>query len=300
MRPKTQRAYRRTMHSYSLGFGFRPPYQLLVDADFCLEASKQKIDMATELENTFQEPTKTFITECSIQELRKQQGPAAAGANGLARKFERRRCPHTHQPIASADCVAQVIGPENKYNYCVGSQNVELRNKLREIPGIPMFYVKSHMIIMEMMSKKSKEAIKKLEQEKMLPSAKENEKLKSAKMIASTKEEEPKKKKKTKGVNPLACKKSTKIPPPPPKKRKRELEEKEKKKKAKKEEDEEKEPSVIEPTPEKQEDTGADDTEEKKKKRRRRKKTKKTDAEQQVTPNPEENSSNNNNDVEEQ
>lgn len=29
MRPKTQRAYRRTMHAYSLGFGFRPPYQLL-------------------------------------------------------------------------------------------------------------------------------------------------------------------------------------------------------------------------------------------------------------------------------
>lgn len=282
------------MHAYSLGFGFRPPYQLLVDADFCLEASKQKIDMATELENTFQEPTKTFITECSIQELRKQ-GPAAAGANGLARKFERRRCPHTHQPIASADCVAQVIGPENKYNYCVGSQNIELRNKLREIPGIPMFYVKSHMIIMEMMSKKSKEAIKKLEQEKMLPSAKENEKLKSAKMIASTKEEEPKKKKKTKGVNPLSCKKSTKIPPPPPKKRKRELEEKEKKKKAKKEE----ETPVIESTPEKQENAVADDTEEKKKKRRRRKKTKKTE-EEPASPNIEQNSSNNDNVVEEQ
>ncbi|KAI9312951.1 Fcf1-domain-containing protein [Dichotomocladium elegans] len=222
MRPKTQRAYRRLMNSYKLAFGFRPPYQLLVDADFCMEATKQKLDMNKELGVTFQQPTKT----CNIQELRKK-GPEGLHAARLAREFERRRCPHTHNPISSAECLAQVVGPENKYNYCVLSQNEALRKQLREIPGVPMFYVKSHMIVMEIMTAKSKEIIQQKEQQKLLPTSAESEWLKMTVDKEEGEEaEKKKKKKKIKGPNPLSVKKTKKIAPPPPKKRKREEESK--------------------------------------------------------------------------
>ncbi|KAI8139319.1 Fcf1-domain-containing protein [Fennellomyces sp. T-0311] len=159
MRSKTQRAFKRLLHEYTLGFGFRTPYQILVDADFCKEAAKQKIDVNVEFQKTFQDPTLHFITECSVQELRRNGG-GSFEAQQIAKQFERRRCPHTHAPIGSAECVLQVVGPTNEHNYCVASQNESLREKLREIPGIPLVYVKAHMVIMEMMPKKTKQLLK--------------------------------------------------------------------------------------------------------------------------------------------
>ncbi|KAI9497634.1 Fcf1-domain-containing protein, partial [Zychaea mexicana] len=203
MRTKTQRAYKRLLHEYSLGFGFRTPYQILVDAAFCKEAAKQKLDVFVEFEKTFQDPTRHFITECSIQELRRQ-GRDFFDAQQIAKQFERRRCPHTHAPIASAECMAQVVGSTNEHNYVIASQDESLREKLRAIPGIPMVYVKAHMVIMEQMSAVTKKELDKKAAEKKGMSAREKDQM--AKLL-HTHEEQPKKKKKVKGPNPLSVKK---------------------------------------------------------------------------------------------
>ncbi|KAI7848244.1 Fcf1-domain-containing protein, partial [Circinella umbellata] len=202
MRTKTQRAYKRLLHEYSLGFGLRTPYQILVDAEFCKEAAKQKLDINVEFEKTFQDQTRHFITECSVQELRRHN-QGSFEAQQIAKQFERRRCPHTHAPIASTDCVAQVVGPTNEYNYIIASQDEALREKLRAIPGIPMVYVKAHMVVMEHMSIATKRLLEEKEAEKKGLSTREKNQV--SKMLHSG--EELPKKKKVKGPNPLSVKK---------------------------------------------------------------------------------------------
>ncbi|KAI9261500.1 Fcf1-domain-containing protein [Phascolomyces articulosus] len=268
MRTKTQRAYKRLLHEYSLGFGLRTPYQILVDAEFCKEAAKQKLDINVEFEKTFQDPTRHFITECSIQELRRQS-QGSFEAQQMAKQFERRRCPHTHAPIAGAECISQVVGPSNEYNYIVASQDDTLREKLRAISGIPMVYVKAHMVVMEQMSTATKKFLEKKEAEKKGLSTKE--KYQVDKMLHQ--DYVPKKKRKIKGPNPLSVKKKKKIAPPPPKKknqlsdgaiekkRKRPVENQEE---SQKKEESEKTENIPNPN----------ENGEQKKKRRRRKKTK--------------------------
>lgn len=40
---KKQKTIRKTVHSYCVGFGFRPPYQVLLDGEFCRAALEKQV-----------------------------------------------------------------------------------------------------------------------------------------------------------------------------------------------------------------------------------------------------------------
>ena len=50
MRGKRSKQYRRLMHQYEMTFGFREPYQVLVDAAMVQDAHRCKLDLALALE----------------------------------------------------------------------------------------------------------------------------------------------------------------------------------------------------------------------------------------------------------
>ncbi|KAI8369290.1 Fcf1-domain-containing protein, partial [Radiomyces spectabilis] len=221
MRPKTLRSYKRTMRAYSTGFGFRSPYQILLDGDFCQAGLEQKIYLKEELPTILSDNTRPLVTECTLQELR-DKGSAFTGAVLVAKRFERRRCKH-RTPVPSAQCIKEIIAKDNPHNYCVASQDPELRKALREIPGVPLLHIKQNFIVLEPLTQVTRDEIQKREYEKTLPSAKEAEKLKTAKLVvgdkppeevaAAAKEEPKPKKKKVKGPNPLSVKKKKKKNP---------------------------------------------------------------------------------------
>lgn len=53
------------------------------------------------------------------------------------------------------DCIAGVVGPENKHKYVVATQDVELRKKLRLVPGVPLVYISRSIVLLETPSEKS-------------------------------------------------------------------------------------------------------------------------------------------------
>ncbi|OAD69094.1 hypothetical protein PHYBLDRAFT_101239, partial [Phycomyces blakesleeanus NRRL 1555(-)] len=214
MRPKTLQAYKRTLHTYHVGFGLREPYQILVDGDFCKEALTQKIYIKDSLPEIMQAPTKLMVTECTIHELQ-SKGREFTNAMIVAKRFEHRRCAHK-TPVKSAACISEIIGSTNQYHYCVASQDKKLRSHLRSVPGVPLLHIKKNLVILEPMSNESKEALKRHEIEKTLPMGKEASLLKGIGRAAGIiKDEEPKEKKtkkalKKKGPNPLSVKKKKK------------------------------------------------------------------------------------------
>jgi U3 small nucleolar RNA-associated protein 23 len=54
MRVKRAKKYRKLMQQYSLAFGFREPYQILVASSIILDAARLKIDLAAALNRTVQ------------------------------------------------------------------------------------------------------------------------------------------------------------------------------------------------------------------------------------------------------
>ncbi|KAI0036703.1 Fcf1-domain-containing protein [Vararia minispora EC-137] len=209
MRQKRAKAYRKLMSMYHFTFGFREPYQVLVDSEMCKTAISQKVDLAAQLETVLQGTVKPMITQCCIHELY-LQGKAQQPAVDLAKSFERRRCNHK-EAIPGDDCLLSVIGDTNKHRYVIATLSNPLRSSLRSTPGVPVLHLNRTVLILEPPSDATLRAKALAEQNALAPSASEAANLKSA-----TVDPQPKKKKKgPKGPNPLSVKKKkTSVPAP--------------------------------------------------------------------------------------
>ncbi|KAI9506649.1 Fcf1-domain-containing protein, partial [Coemansia spiralis] len=211
MRPKRVKAYKRAMQFYQKNFGFREPYQVLVAADFILEAVSKNLRVVETLEETLQGKIKPFVTFCTICDIRKESEHRAQ-AIAVSKSFEKRRCLHK-DPISGIQCIGEVMGDENKYNYCVAVQDDVLRAKLRSIPGVPIIHVKQSTMVLERISEAGKAAGAAKAQEKQGLSELERKMLKAVKQkdreakLALRKPRAKKKIKGPKGPNPLSVKK---------------------------------------------------------------------------------------------
>ncbi|KAG2196690.1 hypothetical protein INT46_009613 [Mucor plumbeus] len=224
---KSSRSNKKTVHAYSVGFGFRPPYQILMDGDFCKAALEKQVYIKDELPFLMGDVTRLVVTECILQDI-KSKGHDFTSAYILAKKSEARRCPHKDSPVSSYQCIRDLVGAENKLHFCVATQNPKLKDRMRKIPGVPIIYVnvKQQGLGLEPMTEKSKQVMRLNEMEKVKPLDKDTLRIKRA--LFSNEEEEGKKteshkpqpkKRKVKGVNPLAMKKKKKKAPPAPKKK---------------------------------------------------------------------------------
>ncbi|KAJ3050349.1 Small subunit processome component [Rhizophlyctis rosea] len=201
MKVKRQKTNKRIMSTYTNSFGFREPFQVLVDGNFIQVSLMMRNDLYDVFPKTMMGQAKPMTTSCVYAELRKL-GSDFSGAAINAKRFEKRRCTHT-PAISAADCLREIIGPTNKFNYCVATQDIELRSQLRKIPGTPLIYINKGVTILEPPSRETLQAIKDMEVAKTKPQSFEVSVLKKP----ETEEEPVKKKKKVKGPNPLSVKK---------------------------------------------------------------------------------------------
>ncbi|KAI9476517.1 MAG: Fcf1-domain-containing protein [Benjaminiella poitrasii] len=221
---KESRTNKKIVQAYSIGFGFRSPYQIILDGEFCKVALDKKIYLKDALPELMFAPTRLIVTECILNEL-KSKGHDHTSAYILAKKFETRKCPHKDQPVSSYQCIRDLVGTDNKNHLLIATQHPKLKDRLRKIPGVPIVYVnvKHQRLGIEPMTDRSKQVMKQHEIEKAQPLDKVTLQIKR-KLLSNDQEgqqqQKPKpKKRKVKGVNPLAMKKKKKKTPPPPKKK---------------------------------------------------------------------------------
>ncbi|KAI9100409.1 Fcf1-domain-containing protein [Phlyctochytrium arcticum] len=201
MRIKRQKTNKRHMGVYVNSFGFREPYQILVDGNFFAVALQMRANIRDTLPKILMGTTRAMTTSCVLAELR-QLGPDFSGVAINAKRFELRRCNH-RTPIPASDCIKDIIGPHNQHRYGVATQELALRSHLRNIPGTPLVYINNSVIILEPPSNATMDKIKEMESAKVKPQAFEVSVLNKAAPV----EPEVKRKKKAKGPNPLSIKK---------------------------------------------------------------------------------------------
>lgn len=218
-----------------MGWGFRVPYQVLVDADFIAEANKCKMDLVRRLEDTLHGEVKPMITQCSMRHLygRKSEPGVEAAIEQAKTHFERRRCGHHPdeypEPLSALECIHSVVDPKdnaaNKHRYVCAVNDDAVRSTLRQVAGTPLVYIRRSVMIMEPMATvsakiRSKDEKSKFRAELKTPASKrkreddddsddkEDEKISTG--AAGTGQHEKKKNKKGRGPkepNPLAVKK---------------------------------------------------------------------------------------------
>ncbi|TFK57347.1 Fcf1-domain-containing protein [Heliocybe sulcata] len=202
MRQKRAKTYRKLMSLYCLHFGFRQPYQVLVDSEMCKEAISSHLDLGQQLGVVLQGTVKPMITQCCIHELY-LQGRSQQPAVDLAKTFERRKCNH-REAIPGDECLVSVVGDANKHRYVIATQSQPLRSTLRKIPGVPLVHINRSVVILEPPSNATLDK-KETEEEQALhvPDAEK------AQLPSTDAPNEPprKKRKGPKGPNPLSVKK---------------------------------------------------------------------------------------------
>lgn len=166
------------MSYYHMNFKFREPYQILVDEEIIIEASKTKYDLIQGFERTLQGQVKPLITQCAMEALYKSKNEQAIS---IAKKLERRRCGHrplrdgeeadeTNSGTKSAfDCMAELVNVngKNKHRYVVATQKTRLRQLFRKVPAVPLVYINRSVMIMEPMSPVTERARALIEQSKL-------------------------------------------------------------------------------------------------------------------------------------
>lgn len=211
MRQKRAKTYKKYMNIYSTVFGFREPYQVLVDSEMCRVAMLYRIEIGHQFQIVLQGQVKPMITQCCIEELYRE-GPSQQGAVDIAKFFERRKCNH-REPIRGADCLLDVVGEGNKHRYVIATQSRNLRETLRRVPGAPLLLLDRSVMVLESPSDATLKTKLKVEEEALRPSILRP----SPEALAPV----AKKRRGPKAPNPLSMKKKQKVrqEPPPPRKR---------------------------------------------------------------------------------
>ncbi|EAU35275.1 conserved hypothetical protein [Aspergillus terreus NIH2624] len=135
MRAKRSKKYRKLMHQYELAFGFREPYQVLVDSNFLHAVHSFKMDLIPALERTLQGKVKPLLTKCSLAAIMASQ-PTNPRTNNPVRPahlpppttLPLRHCSHndTDAPIDETTCLLSLLSPSpdvkrNKEHYILAT-----------------------------------------------------------------------------------------------------------------------------------------------------------------------------------
>lgn len=181
-------------------FGFRQPYQVLIDSEMCKLATDTNIELVKQIGAILHGEIKPMITQCCIHELY-LQGKSRQNAVDLAKTFERRKCNHK-EPIPGDECLKSVVGDANKHRYVIACQSQPLRSKLRNIPAVPLVHINRSVMVLEPASDMTLASKRKSEEQSLHPTAPD-----IALVGPSSLDPPPKKRKGPKGPNPLSVKK---------------------------------------------------------------------------------------------
>lgn len=155
------------MGIYNHTFKFREPYQVLIDDLIVLDSQKLSFDLLKGLKRTLQAEIKPMITQCCMQALYKIENQAAIAQ---ANNYERRRCNHNpREPKSPLECIESIVNIKglNKHRYIVAAQDINIRRKLRHIPGVPLIYINRSVMVMEPISDISEKVNDTTEKEKL-------------------------------------------------------------------------------------------------------------------------------------
>ncbi|PGH03768.1 hypothetical protein AJ80_08638 [Polytolypa hystricis UAMH7299] len=132
MRAKRSKKYRKLMHQYETTFGFREPYQVLVDSHFLKQVHAFKMDLEPYLERTLQGKAKPYITKCSLAAVMESSPTSRPNVRPTQLPpptiLPLRYCSHNEEntPIDEASCLLSLLSPsaetkKNKEHYILAT-----------------------------------------------------------------------------------------------------------------------------------------------------------------------------------
>ncbi|EFA12229.1 rRNA-processing protein UTP23 homolog [Tribolium castaneum] len=207
MKIKRYKKVHKHLNFYINNFGFRQPYQILLDGTFCFAALNNKVNIADNVPRYLQGELKLLTTQCAIIEM-ENLGTKLGGALIILKKFPIHKCGHEGQPVVASECLLSMLGDTNLNHYVIATQDRDLQNNVRHKVGVPLLYLHGKTPVLEQPSEVTVEATRSRAEGLSVSERQKIEKLKLESGLVEAKGKKVKRKKK--GPNPLSCKKKKK------------------------------------------------------------------------------------------
>lgn len=150
MRVKKRSKHRKAVKFYATCFGFREPYKVLMDGTFVHHLLTHRLLPPDDALRTLLSASRTpalFTSKCALAELRRL-GKSHAESFDVAQLLATAECEHD-KVVSAVNCFISLIGDKNPEHYFVATQDADLREKLREIPGVPVIYGLKNSLFIE-------------------------------------------------------------------------------------------------------------------------------------------------------
>ena len=132
-------------HNTQLG----PPYQILLDTNFINFSIQHKLDIFKSLMDCLLAKAIPCITDCVVAELEKM-GHRFRLALRLTKDPRFRRLTCNHKGTYADDCLVDRV--KQHRCYMVGTNDKDLKRRLRKVPGVPLISVANHKYAVERIS----------------------------------------------------------------------------------------------------------------------------------------------------
>ncbi|XP_050442964.1 rRNA-processing protein UTP23 homolog [Adelges cooleyi] len=213
MRLKRHQKAERNINFYCVNFGFRKPFQILVDGTFCMASAQNRVQLREDIPKYLGGEVKLLTTQCVIIET-EALGAAVRPAMHIVKSFGIHKCGHSKKTISGANCIASMTKENMNTRYIVATQDKALQNILYHLPAVPVMYFNGLSIILKAPSPASLVQAKERKQSRFQLTEHENKVLTSMKnsttgIVTSTTEDStsyPGVFTRAKGPNPLSCK----------------------------------------------------------------------------------------------
>lgn len=125
-----------------------PPYHIIVDTNFINFSIKSKLDIIQNMMDCLYAKCIPYITDCVRAELEKLGAKYKLALRIITDpRFERLPC--LHKGTYADDCIVNKITQHKCY--IVATNDKDLKNRIRKIPGVPIMYVAQHKYAIERM-----------------------------------------------------------------------------------------------------------------------------------------------------
>lgn len=149
MRIKRLKKYRKFINFFKVVYKFKPPFKIMVDGNFFHTAVQNNFDLRDNLQKLLLDTPLLVMTKCIMREL-EDMGMSVVGQTLKdAKKVVKESCKHSGGILPADECIKIFIDKRNESKLFVGTNDEDLRNTLRNLGTVPIFFFRNNILIMD-------------------------------------------------------------------------------------------------------------------------------------------------------
>ncbi|VVC30909.1 PIN domain-like,rRNA-processing protein Fcf1/Utp23 [Cinara cedri] len=148
MRLKRHQKAERNINFYCVNFGFRKPFQILVDGTFCMASAQNRVQLREDIPKYLGGDVKLLTTQCVVLET-EALGAAVRQAMHIVKNFGIHKCGHEKKSISGANCLMSMTKDNMSTRYIVATQDKSLQNALYNVPAVPIMYFNNLNVLLK-------------------------------------------------------------------------------------------------------------------------------------------------------